>query len=52
MTMVGGKLIVLQESLARDFGLEAVGPHYDFTDDDVVHIGLPLVDIAAKYAGN
>ena len=52
MTMVGGKLIVLQESLARDFGLQAVGPHYDFTDDDVVHIGLPLVEIAAKYAGN
>ncbi len=52
MTMVGGKLIVLQESLARDFGLQPVGPRYDFRDEDVEHIGSPLVEIAAKYAGH
>ena len=41
MTMVGGKMIVLQESLARDLGLQAVGPPYDFNDEDVEHIGKP-----------
>ena len=41
MTMVGGKMIVLQESLARDFGTQAVGPPYDFKDEDVAHIGKP-----------
>ena len=41
MTMVGGKMIVLQESLAREFGTQAVGPPYDFRDEDVAHIGKP-----------
>ncbi|MCH8319930.1 MAG: amidohydrolase family protein [Acidobacteria bacterium] len=35
MTMVGGKIIQLQESLASDFGIEPVGPVYDFSDEDV-----------------
>ncbi len=41
MTMVGGKMIVLQESLGKDFGLQAVGPPYDFQDEAVAHIGKP-----------
>ena len=49
MTMVGGKVIVLQAPLARDFGVQPVGPAYDFTDDDVEHIGGPLVEIAEKF---
>ncbi|MCH6570637.1 MAG: amidohydrolase family protein [Acidobacteria bacterium] len=44
MTMVGGKVVVLQESLARDFGVEAVGPAYTFEDADVAHIGKPLAE--------
>ena len=35
MTMVGGKMVVLQDSLAKDFGIGAVGPAYNFSDDDV-----------------
>jgi hypothetical protein len=52
MTMVGGKMIVLQESLARDFGVQPVGPVYDFEDEDVAHIGLPLAEIARRFSGN
>jgi len=49
MTMVGGKMIVLQAPLAKDFGTEPVGPAYTFKDEDVEHIGLPLVDISKKF---
>ncbi len=35
MTMVGGKIIQLQESLANQFGMESVGPVYDFSDEEV-----------------
>ena len=56
MTMVGGEMVVLQAPLARDFGVQSVGPAYDFTDDDVEHIGDPLVEINQKFrqkaAGN
>ena len=44
MTMVGGKVVVLQESLARDFGVEAVGPAYTFEDSDLEHLGKPLAE--------
>jgi hypothetical protein len=44
MTMVGGKVIVLQESLAKDFGVEPVGPAYTFKDADVEHLGKPLAE--------
>ncbi len=51
MTMVGGRMIVLQESLATDFGIQRVGPDYTFKDEDVEHIGWPLVDIAKRFEG-
>jgi predicted amidohydrolase YtcJ len=46
MTMVGGKMVVLQAPLAKDFGIDPVGPAYTFADEDVTHIGAPLADIA------
>ncbi|MBI2822320.1 MAG: amidohydrolase family protein [Acidobacteria bacterium] len=49
MTMVGGKMIVLQEALAKDFGVQPVGPAYDFKDEDVEHIGKPLSEIVKKF---
>ena len=52
MTMVGGKMVVLQESLAKDFGVQPVGPAYTFSDEDVDHIGKPRAEIAAKFADN
>ena len=39
MTMVGGKLIVLQQVLATDFGIDPVGPSYSFEDHEVERIG-------------
>jgi len=39
MTMVGGKIEVLQAPLASDFRLQPVGPVYGFDDEDVAHIG-------------
>ncbi|MCH8820717.1 MAG: hypothetical protein IIB03_10440, partial [Acidobacteria bacterium] len=39
MTMVGGKIIVLQQVLASDFGIGVVGPSYSFEDHEVEHIG-------------
>ena len=51
MTMVGGKMIVLQESLAKDFGIPAVGPAYDFKDSELVNIGKPLAKKAADSTG-
>ena len=35
MTLVGGKIIQLQESLANEFGMESIGPAYDFSDEEV-----------------
>ena len=52
MTMVGGKMVVLQESLAKDFGMQPVGPAYTFADEDVDHIGKTRAEIVAKFAGN
>jgi predicted amidohydrolase YtcJ len=52
MTMVGGRMIVVQQSLASDFGIEAAGPAYTFSDVDVDHIGKPLAEIVAKFQGN
>ncbi|MCZ6877072.1 MAG: amidohydrolase family protein [Acidobacteria bacterium] len=35
LTMVGGKIIQLQESLATAFGVDQVGPVYDFSDEEI-----------------
>lgn len=51
MTMVGGKMVVLQASLAADLGLKPVGPAYAFKDEDVEYIGSPVAEIAKKYKG-
>ena len=37
--VVGGKLIVLQQVLATDFGIDPVGPSYSFEDHEVERIG-------------
>jgi predicted amidohydrolase YtcJ len=55
MTMVGGKIVVLQEPLARDFGLQAVvhGNNYSFNfkDEDVAYIGKPQAEVVKQYKG-
>ena len=35
MTMVGGKIMQLQASLASGFGVDSIGPVYDFSDEEV-----------------
>ena len=35
MTMVGGKIMQLQGSLASEFGVDSIGPVYDFSDEEV-----------------
>ena len=35
MTMVGGKIMQLQASLAGEFGVNSIGPVYDFSDEEV-----------------
>ncbi|TDI07543.1 MAG: hypothetical protein E2P08_05700, partial [Acidobacteria bacterium] len=47
MTMVGGKIVVVQESLANEFGMEPIGPVFDFKDEDVEHLGKPIAEIMA-----
>ena len=42
MTRVGGKIEVLQQSLAQEFGIDAVGVAYGFSDDELTHIGGPI----------
>ncbi len=34
MTLVGGKIVQLQASLAQEFGVDPVGPVYEFTDEE------------------
>ena len=45
--MVGGKIAVLQESLANEVGMEPIGPAFDFKDEDVEHLGKPIAEIMA-----
>ena len=42
MTMLGGDIGVLQQSLAQEFGMDPAGMPYTFNDDDITHIGGPL----------
>ncbi|MEE2821567.1 MAG: amidohydrolase family protein [Acidobacteriota bacterium] len=39
MTMVGGKVIVLNETLASEWETAPVGPHYSFEDSEIAEIG-------------
>jgi predicted amidohydrolase YtcJ len=39
LTMIGGKVVVLQESLAKELGTTRVGPVYHFDDAAIAHIG-------------
>ncbi len=34
LTMVGGKIVQLQAALAREFGVNSIGPVYEFTDEE------------------
>ena len=42
MTMLGGKMVMLQGSLAEEFEMQPIGPDRTFRDEDVAHFGLAL----------
>jgi predicted amidohydrolase YtcJ len=44
MTVVGGKTMALNESLAKEWGVEAVGPQFTFEDSQLEWIGKAFTD--------
>ena len=51
MTMVGGKIQALNETLAKEWGVEQVGPQYNFDDKRLEWIGKPFTAEGKKEAG-
>ena len=51
MTIVGGRTIALNESLAEEWGVEAVGPQFNFEDEALEWIGTPLTEEGKREAG-
>lgn len=51
-TMLGGKLVVVQEALAKDFGITRIGPVFDFPDEAVAYIGHDVDEEAGGGGGN
>ncbi len=51
LTMVGGKTIALNASLASDWGVNQVGYQYNFEDKDMEYIGKPVTEVAKREAG-
>lgn len=51
MTMMGGKMIVLNASLAGEWGISEVGPQFGFEDDQIEWIGKPFTEEGKKEAG-
>ncbi len=51
MTVVGGKTIALNASLASDWGVDRVGYQYNFEDKDVEDSGKPFTEAGKREAG-
>lgn len=51
MTMVGGKMIVVNASLAGEWKMEPIGNQYNFDDKDIAWIGQPITAEGKKEAG-
>jgi urease alpha subunit len=51
MTVVGGRTVALNASLAKEFGIEPVGYQFNFSDADVEWIGKPFTEQGKKDAG-
>jgi predicted amidohydrolase YtcJ len=51
MTMVGGKMMSLNEALAKDWKMEEIGPQFSFDDAQIEWIGKPVTDEGKKEAG-
>ena len=50
MTMVGGRMAILNASLAKEWNTQPIGSQYNFDDKDVAWIGQPLSDEAKEAA--
>jgi predicted amidohydrolase YtcJ len=51
MTMVGGKMTVLNGTLAKEWGVPEAGPQFSFLDKDVEWVGKAYTDDGLKEAG-
>jgi len=51
MTMVGGNIRALNESIAREWGVQPVGPQFNFDDEDLEWIGKPFTEEGMRVAG-
>ena len=51
MTIVGGRTIALNESLAQEWGVAAVGTQFNFEDKALEWIGTPLTEEGKRRAG-
>jgi hypothetical protein len=51
MTMVGGKVIALNASLATEWGTDPLGHQFTFEDTDVEWIGKAFSEQGKKEAG-
>jgi hypothetical protein len=50
LTMVGGKVMALNASLAKEWGTEPVGHQFNFEDKDIEYIGKPFTDEGKREA--
>ncbi|MBI2821852.1 MAG: amidohydrolase family protein, partial [Acidobacteria bacterium] len=50
MTMVGGKMVVLNASLASELNMAPIGNQYDFKDSDIEWIGKPQTEEGKREA--
>ena len=51
MTVVGGKTTALNASLAEEWGVESVGPQFNFDDSELQWIGKAFTEEGKKEAG-
>jgi predicted amidohydrolase YtcJ len=51
MTVVGGRTVALNESLAKEWGVPPVGPQFNFDDTAIEWIGKPFSEDGKREAG-
>jgi hypothetical protein len=51
MTMVGGRTMALNASLATEWGVEPVGNQFNFDDAQLEWIGKPITEDGKREAG-
>jgi hypothetical protein len=52
MTMVGGKMVALNATLAKEWGIPEIGRQFGFEDSQIEWIGKPFTDAAKRESLN